>query len=98
MSRDRLEAFSDGVFAVAITLLVLDIQVPPVKKAGSLADKLIAGDLWPHYAAYVVSFLTVGIIWSRSSTPSRSRAGPRDQPRAVNRARNRPVLTPLTRI
>jgi uncharacterized membrane protein len=63
MSRERLEAFSDGVFAVAITLLVLDIHVPPVGDKGSLAHKLISGELWPHYAAYPVSFLTIGIIW-----------------------------------
>jgi len=56
---DRLETFSDGVFAVAITLLVLGLHVsaPP----GGLAHAL--GHDWPHYATYVVSFLTIGIIW-----------------------------------
>jgi uncharacterized membrane protein len=56
----RLEALSDGVFAVAITLLVLEISVP----AGSeddLVEALI--DQWPSYLAYVVSFATVGAIW-----------------------------------
>jgi pimeloyl-ACP methyl ester carboxylesterase len=49
----RLEAFSDGVFAIAITLLVLEIPVPHVEH-GKLADRLL--DQWPAYAAYVVSF------------------------------------------
>lgn len=56
----RLEAFSDGVFAVAITLLVLDLAVHSHR--GRLAHALLAE--WPHYATYVVSFLTVGIIWT----------------------------------
>ena len=56
----RLEALSDGVFAVAITLLVLEISVP----AGSEDDLLEALlDQWPSYLAYVVSFATVGAIW-----------------------------------
>jgi uncharacterized membrane protein len=57
----RLEAFSDGVIAVAITLLVLDIRVPPPDSPHSLAYNL--AHQWPHYAAYVVSFITIGIIW-----------------------------------
>jgi uncharacterized membrane protein len=61
MHKGRLEAFSDGVIAVAITLLVLNITVPDPAAAGSLAHKL--GVLWPNYAAYVISFLTIGIIW-----------------------------------
>ena len=61
MSPSRLEAFSDGVFAIAITLLVLNIHVPPPHPGGNLADEL--GAQWPSYAAYVVSFLTIGIIW-----------------------------------
>jgi uncharacterized membrane protein len=62
MTTGRLEAFSDGVFAVAITLLVLDIR-PPAE--ASSADDLWRrlGDLWPHYAAYAVSFLVIGIVW-----------------------------------
>jgi uncharacterized membrane protein len=57
----RLEAFSDGVFAIAITLLVLEIHVPDVE-GGDLAHALV--EQWPAYASYVVSFLTVGIIWT----------------------------------
>lgn len=60
MSTNRLEAFSDGVFAIAITLLVLDIHVPE-PGSGRLGHELLAQ--WPSYAAYVVSFLTIGIIW-----------------------------------
>jgi uncharacterized membrane protein len=61
MGTNRLESFSDGVIAVAITLLILDIKVPSHATGESLAHALL-GD-WPHYAAYVVSFLTIGIIW-----------------------------------
>jgi uncharacterized membrane protein len=56
----RLEAFSDGVFAIAITLLVLEIAVPLA------ADKDLVGalaDEWPAYLAYVVSYLTIGWVW-----------------------------------
>jgi uncharacterized membrane protein len=56
-----MEAFSDGVIAVAITLLVLGIAVPDRGHGGSLGHALIAQ--WPQYAAYAVSFLTIGIIW-----------------------------------
>jgi uncharacterized membrane protein len=56
----RLEAFSDGVFAIAATLLVLEIPVPHVEHGG-LADAIL--DQWPSYAAYVVSFAVIGIIW-----------------------------------
>jgi uncharacterized membrane protein len=62
MSTNRLEAFSDGVFAVAITLLVLDIR-PPVGADTQNGLWTALGDLWPHYAAYAVSFLIIGIVW-----------------------------------
>jgi uncharacterized membrane protein len=58
---DRTESFSDGVFAVAITLLVLDLSVHNVP-SGGLAQAL--GHKWPHYVTFAVSFLTIGIIWS----------------------------------
>jgi uncharacterized membrane protein len=61
MGTSCLESFSDGVIAVAITLLVLDIHVPEVGSHASLLHALAQG--WPHYAAYAVSFLTIGIIW-----------------------------------
>ncbi|WP_329124916.1 TMEM175 family protein [Streptomyces sp. NBC_01465] len=56
----RLEAFSDGVFAIATTLLILEIKVPE-HAGGGLWGAL--GDQWPSYAAYVVSFLVIGIMW-----------------------------------
>jgi uncharacterized membrane protein len=58
---DRTESFSDGVFAVAVTLLVLNLGVHGVPPGG-LASAL--GHEWPHYATFVVSFLTIGIIWT----------------------------------
>ena len=56
----RLEAFSDGVFAIAVTLLVLDIAVSA--NAGQHLLRSII-DLWPAYLAYVVSFATIGAAW-----------------------------------
>ncbi len=62
MSVGRLEAFSDGVFAIVITLLILEIRVPdPAEKHGALGQAL--AEQWPQYVAYLVSFLVVGIIW-----------------------------------
>ena len=61
LSTGRLEAFSDGVFAIAITLLVLDLAVPERGGDRSLASGL--GHEWPAYFAYGVSFLVIGIIW-----------------------------------
>ena len=58
MDRGRLEAFSDGVFAVAITLLALNLTVPGGK---DLLMQLTQH--WPAFAGYLVSFLTIGIIW-----------------------------------
>jgi uncharacterized membrane protein len=60
MDSARLEAFSDGVFAVAITLLALDLAVPGPGH-GALAS-VLAGH-WPAFAAYAVSFAAIGIIW-----------------------------------
>ncbi|GHE01130.1 hypothetical protein GCM10010339_19070 [Streptomyces alanosinicus] len=57
----RVEAFSDGVFAIAITLLILDIKVPKAGDHGGLWTAI--GAQWPSYAAYVVSFLVIGIMW-----------------------------------
>lgn len=60
MRTGRLEALSDGVFAVAITLLVLGIAVPE-STHGRLAHLLL--NQWPQFAAYAVSFVLIGIIW-----------------------------------
>ena len=60
MDRGRLEAFSDGVFAVAITLLALNLFVAGPGH-GPLLRQL--GEHWPSFVAYLISFLTIGIIW-----------------------------------
>ena len=60
MPTTRLETFADGVFAIAVTLLVLDIRLP--EEGGSLTDRL--GDAWPAYVAYALSFITIGIMWA----------------------------------
>ena len=59
-STNRMEAFSDGVFAIAITLLILEVHVP-----ASEFDHLWRGiaHQWPAYLAYATSFLTIGGIW-----------------------------------
>jgi TMEM175 potassium channel family protein len=56
----RLETFADGVIAIAITLLILEVKVPTAK-----GDQLAAAVVhaWPSYAGYAVSFLTIGVIW-----------------------------------
>jgi TMEM175 potassium channel family protein len=64
VSTNRLEAFSDGVFAIAATLLILDIHVVPSKHG--LAHDLATE--WPHYATFAVSFITIGIIWVNHHT------------------------------
>jgi uncharacterized membrane protein len=56
----RVEAFSDGVFAIVITLLVIEIHRPAVK-AGELGSALVHG--WPSYFAYCLAFLYVGVVW-----------------------------------
>jgi uncharacterized membrane protein len=58
VSTRRLEAFSDGVFAIAITLLVLDLAIRPT---GSPWERVLHG--WPYYLAYLVSFFTIGAAW-----------------------------------
>src|SRR5882724_8319589 len=58
MTKNRLEAFSDGVFAVAITLLVLEINVPGGE---NLWHQL--KEEWPSFASFFVSFWVIGIIW-----------------------------------
>ena len=68
MPSKRLEAFSDGVFAIAITLLVLDLAVPARNEVrpGGLGSAL--AHQWPSYFAYLVSFLVIGIIWVNHHT------------------------------
>ena len=61
---ERLTAFTDGVMAIAITLLVLDIRLP--RPAGGLDDAALMADLlaiWPQYFGYALSFLVIGNFW-----------------------------------
>jgi uncharacterized membrane protein len=63
-SKGRLEAFSDGVFAIAITLLVLEIAVPEAGGDG------ILGELWASrqiFVAYFVAFMAIGVVWIEHS-------------------------------
>ncbi len=65
MKTDRLEMFTDGVFAIAITLLILEVKIPKdadLVEAGGLYAYLIK--LWPAYLSYFISFLVIGIYWS----------------------------------
>src|ERR1700693_3504327 len=63
MNKARVESFSDGVFAFAITLLVLGIPIPDIKSADDqLLTPALLGAL-PHLVPYVTSFATIGIIW-----------------------------------
>ena len=59
----RVEAFSDGVMAIAITLLVLDLRVPDPADLGGQSLVGYLGTQWPSYVAYLAAFLTIGVIW-----------------------------------
>ena len=66
--KNRLEAFSDGVFAIAITLLVLEIAVPwPERQRHRRPLVRHLADEWPVYLAYFVSFMTIGAVWIEHS-------------------------------
>ena len=58
MKTTRLEAFSDGVLAIIITIMVLELKVPH----GSGADRLLS--LLPHFLSYLMSFIYLGIYWN----------------------------------
>lgn len=62
MPTTRLETFSDGIFAIAATLLILDVRAT----GSSLGHQLL--HIWPSYAAYALSFATIGIIWVNHHT------------------------------
>jgi uncharacterized membrane protein len=63
----RLETFADGVFAIAATLLILSVDARVGSPAGaSLGYELL--DSWPSYVAYLISFMTIGIIWMNHRT------------------------------
>ena len=58
MGKGRLEAFSDGVIAIIITIMVLEMKVPHGEYLDSVAP------LWPVFVSYVLSFINVGIYWN----------------------------------
>ena len=58
MGKGRFEAFSDGVLAIIITIMVLELKVPHGESLGALAQ------LWPVFVSYVISFIYVGIYWN----------------------------------
>ncbi len=62
MSTRRLETFADGVFAIAATLLILNVHAPSSPLSEGLRH------IWPSYAAYAISFLTIGIMWVNHHT------------------------------
>jgi uncharacterized membrane protein len=64
MDKARVEAFSDGVLAIAITLLTLELHV----ETGTMGLWASLLDAWPQFAAYLVSFMIVGIIWVNHHT------------------------------
>ena len=66
MSSGRLETFADGVFAIAATLLILNVDSHIRSETVSLSKDLLEG--WSAYAAYVLSFTTIGIIWVNHHT------------------------------
>lgn len=59
----RVEAFSDGVFAIAITLLILEIHVPEGEHGAGLSLAQGLAKLWPSYLAYLSSFIAILITW-----------------------------------
>src|SRR3989304_869307 len=61
MPPNRLETLADGVFAIVMTILVLDLRVPEIVGAGGLAGDVAA--LWPRGATFVISFVVLGIYW-----------------------------------
>jgi uncharacterized membrane protein len=66
VSTARLETFADGVFAIAATLLILNVDAQVVRDAPNLGDRLT--HIWPSYVAYAASFVTIGIMWVNHHT------------------------------
>jgi uncharacterized membrane protein len=66
VSTARLETFADGVFAIAATLLILNVDAQIRDGSTALGQRLV--EIWPSYIGYAVSFVTIGIIWSNHHT------------------------------
>lgn len=67
---DRIIAFSDGVFAFAITLLILNVHVPQLAELASSRKTLLSAltEQWPTYLSFLLSFLIVGVVWGNHHT------------------------------
>ena len=65
LGKGRFEAFSDGVFAIAITLLILEVRLPAGITGASAAREQVSAlvGIWPQYLVYAASFATIGIMW-----------------------------------
>lgn len=63
MSLNRFEAFSDGVFAIAVTLLVLEIKAPDLSQATSSEAVTKLLQVFPHILSYATSFIVIGVLW-----------------------------------
>jgi uncharacterized membrane protein len=88
LGRNRIEALTDGIFAVAMTLLVLDIRVPELQQVTSTANlplKLLA--LAPKVLSYTISFIILGVYW----------VGHHAQLAFIHRA-DRPLLFPSSKL
>ena len=61
---NRIEAFSDGIFAISATLLILEVKIPSqsIANVNGLSTALI--ELWPSYLAYIISFITILVFWT----------------------------------
>lgn len=68
MTLSRFESFSDGVFAIAITLLAIDIKVPDLEQATSASAIVEIAQVWPYFLSYVTSFLVIGVLWLNHHT------------------------------
>jgi uncharacterized membrane protein len=64
MSTGRLETFTDGVFAIAITLLIIEVKVPSHEDLEKQSLMQYIYHQWPKYFAYVFSFINIGIYWA----------------------------------
>lgn len=73
----RIEAFSDGVFAIATTMLVIEIGVPHVENEpeGTILFGAHVGQ-WPSYLGYVIRFLVIGTVWANHQTGSPTSCAP----------------------
>ena len=63
LSKTRIEALTDGIFAIAMTLMVFDIKVPAVTQMNQLNLRHELIQLWPRFLAYVISFVMLGVYW-----------------------------------